>query len=87
MTFCRFRANTQCCLIIFEMPAPVLVVEVVSSSDTNRQSRERDYVDKREEYAQRGIPEYWIIDQVEAVIVVLKLVAGEYQERSRAQIT
>lgn len=68
-------------LINSEMPAPVLVVEVVSSSDTNQQSRDRDYVDKRQEYAQRGIPEYWIIDPVEAVIFVLTRVDGEYQEQ------
>lgn len=68
-------------LITFEMAAPVLVVEVVSSSDTNQQSRDRDYVDKRREYAQRGIPEYWIIDPVEAVIFVLTRVDGEYQEQ------
>lgn len=68
-------------LITSEMPAPLLVVEVVSSSDTNQQSRERDYVDKRQEYAQRGIPEYWIIDPVESVILVLTLVAGRYQEQ------
>ncbi|MBE9066997.1 Uma2 family endonuclease [Leptolyngbya cf. ectocarpi LEGE 11479] len=68
-------------LITFEMPAPVLVVEVVSSSDTNQQSRDRDYIDKRQEYVQRGIPEYWIIDPVEAVIFVLTRVDGEYQEQ------
>lgn len=56
-------------------------VEVVSSSDTNQQSRERDYGDKRQEYAQRGILKYWIIDPVEVVILVLKLIDGEYQEQ------
>ena len=61
-------------LITFAMHAPALVVEVVSNSDTNQTSRDRDYVDKRQEYAQRGIPEYWIVDPVEGVILVLKLV-------------
>jgi len=68
-------------LITFEMPAPALVVEVVSSSDTNQKSRERDYVEKRLEYAQRGIPEYWIIDPAAAVVLVLNLVDDSYQEQ------
>ena len=68
-------------LITFDMPAPALVVEVVSTSDTNQRSRDRDYVDKRREYAQRGIPEYWIVDPVASVILVLKLVNQEYQEQ------
>ncbi len=45
-------------LVQLDMPAPALVVEIVSNSDTNKESRERDYVKKRQEYAQRGIPEY-----------------------------
>ena len=68
-------------LITFDMPAPALVVEVVSSSDTNQQSRDRDYIDKRREYAQRGIPEYWIIDPVADVLLVLALAQGTYQEQ------
>jgi Uma2 family endonuclease len=35
-----------------EMPAPRLVVEVVSARKKNR---ERDLVDKRKQYAERGI--------------------------------
>lgn len=68
-------------LITFDMPAPALVVEVVSSSNTNQQSRNRDYIDKRQEYAQRGIPEYWIIDPVADAILVLTLAQGNYQEQ------
>ncbi|MEO1593009.1 MAG: Uma2 family endonuclease, partial [Cyanobacteria bacterium J06632_22] len=49
-------------LLRWEEPAPRLVVEVVSRSDTDAASRKRDYVEKRAEYAQRGIPEYWIVD-------------------------
>ena len=45
-----------------EMPAPSLVVEVALSSDTDKTSRQRDYVRKRTEYAQRGVSEYWIVD-------------------------
>ncbi|MBE9141022.1 Uma2 family endonuclease [Nodosilinea sp. LEGE 07088] len=74
-------AGQQRSLITFEMPAPALVVEVVSNSDTNQRSRDRDYIDKRREYAKREIPEYWIVDPVAAVVLVLKLVNQDYQEQ------
>lgn len=72
-------------LVTLDMPAPVLVVEVVPSSDTNPQSRERDYVDKRREYAQRGIAEYWIVDPVAAIVLVLRLTGQEYHEQRFVQ--
>ncbi len=68
-------------LITLEMPAPALVIEVVSNSEDDERSRERDYVLKRKEYAQRGIPEYWIINPVEAEMLILNLVNGQYQEQ------
>ncbi|MEM6254685.1 MAG: Uma2 family endonuclease [Cyanobacteria bacterium P01_D01_bin.156] len=68
-------------LLRLGMPIPDLVVEVVSSSDTDQKSRERDYVEKREEYSELGIPEYWIIDPVASVILVLTLADDKYQER------
>ena len=64
------------------MLAPILVVEVVSSSDNNKKSRDRDYIDKRNEYAARGIPEYWIVDPIEEIVLVLDLQNGEYSSRS-----
>jgi Uma2 family endonuclease len=63
------------------MPPPMLVMEVVSSSDTDKKSRKRDYEDKRAEYAARGIGEYWIADPIAQVVLVLTLVGGEYQEQ------
>ncbi len=68
-------------LLRLGLPAPTLVVEVVSSSDTRKASRDRDYVRKRSEYAQRGISEYWVIDPIAAVILVLTLTEGDYQEQ------
>jgi Uma2 family endonuclease len=68
-------------LLSADMPAPMLVVEVVSSSDTDPKSRRRDYQDKRAEYAERGIPEYWIADPIAQVVLVLTLAGGEYQEQ------
>ena len=63
------------------MPVPDLVVEVASSSDTDRRSREQDYIRKREEYEQRGISEYWIVDPIAEVVLVLTLVEGTYNEQ------
>lgn len=74
-------AGKKRALITLDMPVPALVIEVVSSSATDPRSRDRDYVDKRREYAQRGIPEYWIVDPMASVIWVLKLVGQEYQEQ------
>lgn len=50
-----------------------LVMEVVSPDD-----RLRDTETKRREYAQAGIPEYWIVDPTEQQITVLALVDGAY---------
>ena len=50
-------------------------------SDTDPKSRERDYVEKRREYADFKVPEYWIVDPVAHVVCVLTLVDKSYQER------
>ncbi len=62
-------------LITLDMPAPLLVVEVVSPNAKNHQ---RDYVTKRREYAARQIPEYWIIDPDQLRLTVCGLVDGQY---------
>jgi Uma2 family endonuclease len=54
-----------------------LVLEVVSEGE---QSWQRDYVDKRREYAEAGIAEYWIVDPQERRITVLSLAGKEYRE-------
>jgi len=63
--------------ITLNMPPPVLVVEVVSPGKANR---ERDYTEKRQQYAARGISEYWIADPNTQVVTALKLEAGAYIE-------
>ena len=50
-----------------------LVVEIVSPDDV-----ERDTVIKRADYAEAGIPEYWIVNPEEQTITVLKLDDGVY---------
>ncbi len=67
--------------------APMLVVEVVSNSAKDKKSHDRDYKEKPLEYAERGIPEYWLIDpddlrSVEdhrAIVKIGSLINGAYQ--------
>lgn len=51
------------------------VIEVVGKHD-----RQRDLQVKRAEYAQAGIPEYWIVDPQHKTITVLTLVNKQYAE-------
>lgn len=53
-------------VIDFDLSAPLLVIEVISHSTKNI-----DYRAKRTEYAARDIPEYWIVDPLEAKALVL----------------
>ena len=55
-----------------------LVMEVISPDDPSR-----DLVKKRVEYAQAGIPEYWIIDPRSELILVLQLDGERYAEHGR----
>ncbi|MCL4869152.1 MAG: Uma2 family endonuclease [Anaerolineae bacterium] len=52
-----------------------LVLEVVSGSS---EDRVRDLVLKRQEYAQAGVPEYWIVDPQMKQITVLTLDQDSY---------
>jgi Uma2 family endonuclease len=55
---------------------PDLAIEIVSP-----ESRERDYVEKREQYRRAGVPEYWIVDEMEQRVTLLKRTAsGAYRE-------
>ncbi|MEO1132210.1 MAG: Uma2 family endonuclease [Cyanobacteria bacterium J06639_1] len=65
--------------ITLDMPAPQLVVEVVSPGADNR---DRDYRYKRSEYAARGIAEYWIVDPHQQKVTILEWVSGLYEERA-----
>ena len=64
-----------------------LVMEVVSGGVRDRW---RDLKFKRREYAQAGIPEYWIVDPRDERITVLRLdgkqyaVHGEYAKGTKA---
>lgn len=52
-----------------------LVVEIVSPDDP-----ERDTVVKRADYAEAGIPEYWIVEPDTERVIVLALRDGRYHE-------
>ena len=60
-------------------PAPLLVVEVASSTLTDGRSRKRDYEHKPREYADRGIVEMWIVDPDRLWVQVGTLTDGAYQ--------
>ncbi len=70
------------------MPAPLLIVEVVSPGEpgsqnyelVNERHRQRDYIEKRKEYAMCGISEYWLIDPAREVITILYLEGEQYSE-------
>ena len=54
--------------IRLSMPPPALVVEVVSPGELQW---ERDYVAKRAQYEDLGVPEYWILNPQEETVLVL----------------
>jgi Uma2 family endonuclease len=63
--------------ITLDMPPPSLVAEVLSPG---KQNRDRDLIRKRDQYAARGIPEYWLIDPEAQTVTVLQLQNGSYEE-------
>ncbi len=62
----------------FSMAPPDLVVEVVSPENLQR---DRDYIAKRNQYLDREIPLYWIVDPHVKEIMVLTLTLAGYQEQ------
>jgi Uma2 family endonuclease len=58
---------------VFQTPV-LLAVEVVSPT-----SIKRDYEEKFLEYANKGIPEYWIIDAIDNQVTICSLIGGRYE--------
>lgn len=58
-----------------QMPPPRLIAEVISPGLENR---ERDTIDKRRQYAEINVPEYWLIDPELQTLTILKLENGSY---------
>jgi Uma2 family endonuclease len=63
--------------IRLSMAPPMLVVEVVSPGELQHN---RDYVAKRHQYQDIGIPEYWLIDPQEQIVTLLTLQGAVYVE-------
>ena len=59
---------------------PQFVAEIVSPGSESSDNYQRDYVWKRSQYEQLGIPEYWIVDPHREKVTVLTLKGGQYQE-------
>ncbi len=59
------------------MTPPLLVVEIVSPGELQHH---RDYIAKRLQYQDCGIPEYWIIDPETKTVLVLELKGKTYIE-------
>ena len=57
-----------------------LVIEVVSNDNPKR-----DLVTKRQDYAEAGVGEYWIVDPRTKTITVLQLKKGRYVTHSEAK--
>jgi Uma2 family endonuclease len=72
--------RTEVCLTLNDAN-PLIIVEVVSPGAPGEDNYERDYVQKPAEYANRKVPEYWIVDPApdRAVVKVGTLVSGAYQ--------
>ncbi len=66
-------------VLLLDSPSPLLVVEVASQSKTDAKSRKRDYEYKPREYADRSIPEMWIVDPDRSWVMVGTLISGAYQ--------
>ncbi|MEL6469052.1 MAG: Uma2 family endonuclease [Cyanobacteria bacterium J06614_10] len=71
--------------ILFEMPPPLLVAEIVSPGNDHGNNYRRDYDWKRQQYEWWQIPEYWIIDRHRNQVVIFTLQADTYQEQRYAE--
>lgn len=57
---------------------PTIAVEFVSAA---RRDRRRDYEEKRQEYMELGISEYWIIDRFRRILTVVRNTAAGPQDQ------
>jgi Uma2 family endonuclease len=66
--------------LLFEMPPPAFVAEMVSGGGANTDNYRRDYEWKRQQYEWWQIPEYWIVDRhrQQVTALVLKAMKSEF---------
>jgi Uma2 family endonuclease len=69
------EARSGSAVVRLDEAAPMLVAEAISPS-----TKSTDLGEERSEYADRGINEYWLIDPMKKVVLVLTLVGKAYQE-------
>jgi Uma2 family endonuclease len=67
-------------LLSYDDPLPLLVVEIVSPGAEGSSNYDRDYLEKPREYAEREIPEVWIVDPHRDWVWVLVLQGNTYQK-------
>lgn len=60
--------------------AATLVAEVVSGETSDR---DRDLIDKRRDYAEAGVPEYWVVDPEATEVIIYRLASDGYEEAAR----
>jgi Uma2 family endonuclease len=64
--------------VLFDMPPPAFVAEMVSPGSESSDNYRRDYEWKRQQYQAWQIPEYWIVDRHRQQITVLILKDEQY---------
>lgn len=67
-------------LLKWSDPPPLLIVEVVSPGKPGEPNYDRDYIEKRQEYAARGVTEYWLADPNLSTVKILVLDGDLYRE-------
>jgi Uma2 family endonuclease len=75
------EGRSEACVSLDD-PNPLVVIEVVSPGAESSDNYQRDYEQKPQEYAARGIAEYWLIDPARRVVWVLTLTGDAYQKAS-----
>jgi Uma2 family endonuclease len=77
-SFTAIDGRSEACIELAD-PAPMLLIEVVSPGAESSKNYQRDYEEKPIEYANRGIPEFWLIDPDRFWVKVLTLQGDFYQ--------
>ena len=76
----ELMATTKKSAVLFGMPAPAFVAEMVSPGGENSDNYRRDYEWKRQQYEAWKIPEYWIVDRHRQQVTVLLLEDDTYSQ-------
>jgi Uma2 family endonuclease len=77
-SFTAIEGRSEACVQLTD-PSPMLVIEVVSPGPESSKNYQRDYQCKPVEYADRGIPEFWLIDPERSWVRVLILHGDFYK--------